>query len=111
MRGLLGDPQGMWNSAGYTYKFYAISSLIIFMLSLIFGNVGIFFFDSLQWTFYKFQLWKLLVSFYFQIPSFLSILSVLFSFLWIRKHFNVNHHYSIGIRQIIGIHFLGNNHN
>ena len=84
MLGNMGSPQEFWNSATFTFKFFAIVSLAVFLISLLIPSFAVFLIDIPVLTTTSFQVWRLITSFLGQLPNIYSVIYLLFSFLWIR---------------------------
>ena len=85
MGGGNGNANDYWNQSACSYKLCCLSSTIIFMVGLLLPAVIIFFIDIPEYTIWSFQIWRILVSMFGQMPSIMSILSVLFSFMWLHS--------------------------
>lgn len=59
------------------------------MISVIVPAIAVFCIDIPELTIWSFQIWRLFVSMYGQFPSIMSILSVLFSFMWMHRMIKV----------------------
>lgn len=80
-----------WKETSFTYKYYCLTSTVIFMISLLIPAIAVFFIDIPQLTIWSFQIWKLFLSMYGQMPGIISILSLLFSFMWIYRMIKVQY--------------------
>lgn len=86
MQGLAGGNgnfEDYWQQSSFSYKCCCLSSSIMFALSLLIPGLIILCIDIPNLTIWSFELWRLFVSMYGQIPTVMSILSILFSFMWI----------------------------
>lgn len=77
-----GNAEDFWKQSSFTYKLCCLSSTLIFLFSLFLPALIIFFIDIPELTIWSFQIWRLFLSFYGQMPNIMSILSLLFSFMW-----------------------------
>jgi VIT1/CCC1 family predicted Fe2+/Mn2+ transporter len=71
-----------WKQAAFSFKFYFLTSLIIFFISLLIPAVSMLFIDIPEYTIWSFQIWRLVLSMYGQTFGIMSILNIVFSFLW-----------------------------
>lgn len=85
-RGLTGqynDADSCWKAMGFAYKFYFISTLAIFLVSLVLIPICLLFVNAPILTVFGFQIWRLFFCFWGNFSSMFAILSILFSFLWL----------------------------
>ena len=85
------SPEDFWNQSSFSFKFFSLTSVILFVISLIFTSLSYLFMDIPSLTIFSFQIWRLFFSFYAQLPNPMSIISLLFSFLWMRPMFKVKY--------------------
>lgn len=86
-----GNAEDYWKQSSFTYKFYLITSSLLFLFSILIPSIITVFIDIPAFTIWSFQIWRLFFSFYGQMPSIMSILSLIFSFLWIQEYLKVLH--------------------
>lgn len=85
----MGNPNGnagdYWNESAFSYKFCCLTSTVIFLIGILIPVIVVFCIDIPELTIWSFQIWRLLISMWGQYPTFMSILSVLFSFMWLHS--------------------------
>ena len=88
MGGQHNDMRSCWDSLGLAYKFYLITTASIFLVSL-FIPICVLFIDVTEYTVFSFHIWRLFFSFWGNLPSPISIINILFSFMWLIKLIDV----------------------
>jgi hypothetical protein len=78
-----------WKQSSFSFKFYFLSSALIVLIAMIVPAIGEFFIDRPVYTIWYFQIWRLVLSMYGQIPGFISILTIVISFVWIYRMMKV----------------------
>lgn len=82
--------ENYWGQAAFSYKFFLISSGVIFLFSLVIPAIAVFCIDIPEYTLWSFQIWRLILSLYAQLPQIMSLLSLLFSFMWLHNILKVS---------------------
>lgn len=86
MQGLAGGNgnfEEYWKQSSFSYKCCCLTSTIIFAFSMFVPALIILFIDIPELTIWSFQIWRIFVSMLAQTPSLMSILSIVFSFMWL----------------------------
>ena len=87
-----GSADDYWKQSSFTFKFYLITSSLLFLFSILIPSIiMVVFIDMPAFTIWNFQIWRLFFSFYGQMPKTISILNLIFSFLWIQEYLKVRH--------------------
>lgn len=75
--------ENYWGLAPFSYKFFVISSGVIFLFSLVIPAIAIFCIDVPEYTLWSFQIWRLILSLYAELPQIMSLINLIFSFIWL----------------------------
>lgn len=79
-----------WNNAAFSYKFFCLSSTLIFIFSLVIPFIAVALIDIPELTVWSFQIWRLIFSVYGQLPQLMSLINLIFAFIWLYYVLNVN---------------------
>ena len=86
--GQYNDASSCWNSMSFSFKFYFLTSLGIFVGSIIYPLCFLLM-DIPQFTIDNLHLWNPFFAFWGNIPSPIAIINILFAFLWMMRMMEV----------------------
>lgn len=78
-----GGGQDCWKEMTFGYKFYFFSSLLMLLVTAMFGSY--IFIDHPSISILQLQIWRIFFAFYGQTNPFFGVLSILIAFLWMSR--------------------------
>ena len=86
--GQYNDAGSCWDAMSFSFKFYFLTSLGIFMISIIFPICALLV-DIPSYTIGSLHLWNPFFAFWGNIPTPFAIINILFAFMWMMRMFEV----------------------
>lgn len=74
-----------WQESAFSFKFYLALTCLLFLLSFIFNSITQTLVDIPYFTAFEYELWRLFFSLFVLPPKLMSILGIVFAFVWLHR--------------------------